>query len=235
MTPFRSDRPLHSRGKSRACTSHFNFLPPKKKKIDDTDAALECQTSQPDVLAVGGEDRDSVLGMSASSDCPSGFRDCPVPSSGCSEADMSVNVLQTSANDVGSIVKPTMSPRDIDTAIQLLSTGERYTLLKHHNKPSSSYVFPTTYLGGCNRSFQGSVREEYPWMVYSILLDGAFCIACVFCTNRTNKGQFVNHPFRTWHKKSEKCKDQEALHLANVFTRKVDHPDTTVVALIDKG
>ena len=168
MTPFRSDRPLHSRGKSRACTSHFNFLPPKRKKIDDTDAALECQTSQPDVLAVGGEDRDSVLGMSASSDCPSGFRDCPVPSSGCSEADMSVNVLQTSANDVGSIVKPTMSPRDIDTAIQLLSTGERYTLLKHHNKPSSSYVFPTTYLGGCNRSFQGSVREEYPWMVYSV-------------------------------------------------------------------
>lgn len=163
----------------------------------------------------------------------------PVPS-GSGE---SVNVLQTaSASDIGCFVKPTMSPRDIEKAIQQLSTGEKYTLLKHHKKPSHSYVFPTRYVGGCNRSFKMNWLEEHPWMVYSEALDGAFCIACaLFCTSRTNKGQFVNQPFRMWQKKSKKCKDheraqyhQEALCLADDFAQKVKNPETSVVALIDK-
>jgi len=106
---------------------------------------------------------------------------------------MRVNVLQTSADDIGSIVKATMSPRDIDTTVQQLSTEEKYILLKHHNKPSISYVFPTTYLGGCNRSFQLSWLTEYPGQC-SVLLDGAFCIciaSALFCTSCTNKGQLA--------------------------------------------
>jgi len=75
--------------------------------------------------------------MSPSQDCSSGCRNSPISSSGGSEADMSVNVLQTLANDIGSIAKATTSPRDIDTTVQQLSAEEKYMLLKHYNKPSS--------------------------------------------------------------------------------------------------
>jgi len=55
---------------------------------------------------------------------------------------MSMNVLQTSANDIGSIVKATMSQCDIDTTIQQLSTEEKCMLLKHYNKHVKLICFP---------------------------------------------------------------------------------------------
>ena len=60
-----------------------------------------------------------------------------------------------------------------------MSKGQRYHLLKNHDKPSSSYIYPTHYLGGCNRAFKHSWFEESGWwLVYSQLLDGAFCVCC---------------------------------------------------------
>ena len=44
------------------------------------------------------------------------------------------------------------------------STEEKYMLLKHHNKLSSSHVFPTTYLGG----FPAKLADRIP-------LDGVLC------------------------------------------------------------
>jgi len=99
------------------------------------------------------EDRDSSLleleDMSPSKDCSSGCRNSPIPSSGCSEAEMIVNVLHyhLSANDIGSIVKATMSPCDIDTTVQQLSTKEKYILLKHHNTMShQSHMFSLQHI-----------------------------------------------------------------------------------------
>ena len=77
-------------------------------------------------------------------------------------------------------------------------------------------------------------------MVYSEELDGVLCISCaLFCKNRFSKGQFVNLPFRNWHKKNGKCKEhqtalyhQEALHLADQFRQSIEHPEAEVAALI---
>jgi hypothetical protein len=143
--------------------------------------------------------------------------------------------------DIGKIVGE-LSSDDLDNVIRKLTAGEIYTLLKHHSTPPPSHVFPTTYLGGCNRSFLVSWLAEFPWMVYSECVDGAFCVSCVlFCQNRAGKGQFVNKPFRSWHKKSEKCKahetsqyHQDALCSADSFVRRVESPETTTVAMIDK-
>ena len=55
-------------------------------------------------------------------------------------------------------------------AIGLLP-GEKYAFLKHHAVLSQSYVYPRSYLGGRNRSFQRSWLSEHPWMVYSEVLD----------------------------------------------------------------
>jgi hypothetical protein len=96
-------------------------------------------------------------------------------------------------------------------AIQKLSKGEMYLLLKHHNTPSTAHVFPATFLAGCNRTFRRVWLDEYPWMVYSEVVDGAFCIACVpFCKSRKGKGKFVNSPFRAWHKKKHQMQGPRA-------------------------
>ena len=51
----------------------------------------------------------------------------------------------------------------------------------------------------------------------------------------------MNQPFRTWQKQSKKSSDhehvqyhQESLHIADDFTQRVECPETSVVALIDK-
>ena len=64
------------------------------------------------------------------------------------------------------------------TTINSLSPSEKYNLLTNHKKPSRQHQFPTTYIGGCNRSFRPSSLEEHPWMVYSEMVDGVFCIYC---------------------------------------------------------
>ena len=144
-------------------------------------------------------------------------------------------------NDIGSALKDVATHEEIERIVGSLSDGNRYALLKHHKSPSEGYRFPVTYIGGCNRSFQRRWLHEYPWMVYSEAVDGAFCIACaLFCRNRVGKGQFVNVPFRTWQKKAMKCKDheqakyhQEALQFAEEFVRTVEQPETTVACMVD--
>ena len=152
-----------------------------------------------------------------------------------------LNVLQSTANDIGRLINDKLSPSEVTQAIGRLLPGEKYAFLKHHAVPSQSHIFPRSYLSGRNRCFQRSWLSEHPWMVYSEVLDGVFCIACaIFCTNPENKHQLVNHPFRKWHKRSEKCKiheqcqyHQEAMQLADAFIMSVEKPDTSLPVLIN--
>ena len=94
------------------------------------------------------------------------------------------HLLQSTANDIGRLINDNLSPSEVTQAIGRLLPGEKYAFLKHHAVPSQSHVYPRSYLGGSNRSFQRSWLSEHPWMVYSEVLDGVFCIACaIFCTN----------------------------------------------------
>ena len=92
------------------------------------------------------------------------------------------HLLQSTANDIGRLINDILSPSEVTQAIGRLLPGEKYAFLKHHAVPSQSHVYPRSYLGGRNRSFQQSWLSEHPWMVYSEVLDGVFCIACaIFC------------------------------------------------------
>lgn len=150
--------------------------------------------------------------------------------------------LRTTVNDIGSVLEGVKTHEEAETAIRLLPSGEKYALFRHHRTPSDTYEFPSTFTGGCNRSFQKRWLHEHPWMVYSEVAEGAFCKACaLFCKNRAGKGLFVNAPFRTWQKKAEKCKDhehakyhQEALQLAEEFVHSIEQPATTVVCMVDR-
>ena len=85
-------------------------------------------------------------------------------------------LLQSTANDIGRLINDNLSPSEVTQAIGRLLPGEKYAFLKHHAVPSQSHVYPRIYLGGRNRSFQRSWLSEHPWMVYSEVLDGVFCI-----------------------------------------------------------
>ena len=101
-------------------------------------------------------------------------------------------------------------------------------------------MFPTQYLGGCNRSFRLAWLSEHPWMIYSEKVDGIFCIVCaIFCSN-CSKGYFVSKPFRVRNKKSEKTKEhsnslyhQKCMELADKLKYTIEHPQMAITSQID--
>ena len=78
-------------------------------------------------------------------------------------------------------------------------------------------------------------------MVYSMVLDGAFCISCaLFANDRKGLGTLVNHPFTKWHKKKAKVHPhttfkyhQEALAIADQFIASIENPHATVSVMHD--
>ena len=59
--------------------------------------------------------------------------------------------------------------------IRDLSNQEKYSLLKQHFVPSSSYVFPPRIIKGKERRFQHSWLKKFPGLVYSESENGGFC------------------------------------------------------------
>ena len=161
-----------------------------------------------------------------------------VQSQSSNDQSQSICVGENLRYDLGQILTATMSVADIKTKISALSDNQKYTLLKHHSKPGDDYIFPSQYEGGCNRSFQRSWLDSYPWLVYSKYLDGAFCPYCaLFASPRDHLGILVNKPLTKWRKKSEyigphavKGYHIEAQNAAMDFIAKIDHPGKTIEA-----
>ena len=150
------------------------------------------------------------------------------------------NCSAQSLSDVGEIYAKVKSPADFTTAMQSLTAAQKYELLTKHKVPHKDHVFPTQYLGGCNRNFRLTWLSEHPWMIYSEKVDGIFCIVCaIFCTD-SSKGYFVNKPFRVWNKKSEKTKEhvnslyhQKCMELADNLKHTIEHPQMAITSQID--
>ena len=144
-------------------------------------------------------------------------------------------------NDIGFILDATMSIKEIETSLSKLSDGQKYNLLVHHWKPSTDYIFPSTFMNGCNRSCSYSWLKRYPWLVYSQRLDGIFCISCALMTkDRENKGLLVNKPFTRWTKLSDTLKTHSlqeshyhAMQDAANFKAFVEKPADRITVLID--
>ena len=110
-------------------------------------------------------------------------------------------------DDIGEIFINTESPAKFTEAVHSLTAAQKYSLLTKHKMPHKNQIFPTKYIGGCNRSFRYVWLEEHPWMAYSEQVDGVFCIPCaIFCAD-SSKGYFVSKQFSIWNKKSEKTKE----------------------------
>ena len=77
-------------------------------------------------------------------------------------------------------------------------------------------------------------------MVYSGLVDGAFCIACTIFSAHPLRSKFVIQPFRVWNEKNEKVKEyerfsyyQSAMEQADQLRYTVEQPYTTIAAQFD--
>ena len=106
-----------------------------------------------------------------------------------------------SINDLGLILRESLTVSEVSRAISGLTPGQKYTLLMEHYKPDRSFIFPKVHSNGCHRSFQQKWLDRYPWLVYSKEVDGGFCKFCsLFAKNRSTLGVLVNKSFRRWVK-----------------------------------
>ena len=144
----------------------------------------------------------------------------------------------TGVVDIGDIYQS--CPSDFFAAMNSLTSSQKYNLLTNHRKPHEHHQFPTTYIGGCNRSFRHVWLKKHLWMVYSEVLDGVFCIYCVLFSLETPRGKFVSQPFQLWNKKGEKAKEHErcayhkcAMDKAALFKHSIENPESTITAKID--
>ena len=147
--------------------------------------------------------------------------------------------------DVGSLIEQSKGDDEqLINRVQSMSAPEKYFLLKNHSCPADDYDFPKRFCGGCNRTFRVEWLKHHPWLVYSLKLDGAFCLPCVLFNGKSASanisGVLVTKPFTAWQKKSEKFSEHEktkyhqaSLELSDVLIRSVEHPEMSLPAMIN--
>ena len=139
-------------------------------------------------------------------------------------------------NDIGQVIKESMTDSEVSAVVSGLNAGQKYTLLTNHYRPDRNYVFPKTYSDGCCRSFQLKWLDKYPWLVYSKELDGGFCKFCsLFASRRDSLGVLVNKPFRRWVKVTKIVDSHgshkyhtNAIEAALTFKQSVEHPQANI-------
>ena len=93
---------------------------------------------------------------------------------------------------------PTASHRDISDlatihSVSALSDEQRYHILTHSAPKLREY--PTN---SQKRRFQPHWSELFPWISYSISVDGVFCAPCFLFSKARLNSEFVSTPFRNW-------------------------------------
>ena len=148
--------------------------------------------------------------------------------------------------DVGLFVKDCKSEQEVAQKLQELPQEKKYALLTQHKRPPQGFQFPTTFVGGCNRSFRPSWLSDHRWLAYSTQLDGAFCVPCALFNGsgvkgRLQLGKLVTRPFRAWQKMSEKFAEhqstkyhQACMELADDLKRRIEHPQQALPVLLDQ-
>ena len=157
--------------------------------------------------------------------------------------EVSTEPSQTSSHfgDIGNIVNATMTTEEINVNIRKLSDADKYDLLKNHVKPIPEFEFPVTEDQGFLRSFQFEWFNTFSWLVYSIVLDGAFCLPCILFSKLIGqKGSFVQKPFTKWRKFStkgpahaKKKYHMDAIDQASIFVKAKANPTRTVNVLLN--
>ena len=95
------------------------------------------------------------------------------------------------------------------TTFKSLNQAEKLNIINNHFRPGEDYAFPKVFMNGCNQSFQRSLHQCYPWLVYSKECDGGFCLPCVLFAIRESLHTLATIPFNRWIKVSKVCGEHE--------------------------
>ena len=91
--------------------------------------------------------------------------------------------------------------KDISTFCSLrnVSNADKLTFIKTIFIPAKSFVFPKKSDEKGDRPFQHRWLEIFPWLCYSVIEDGAYCMYCVLFKSGSSgrKIQLVHTPFNT--------------------------------------
>ena len=129
------------------------------------------------------------------------------------------------------------------SAIALVSNVFSDIASSMEEKPAQpvNISFPSTSIGGKERSFNTSWYQQHPWLEYSMSKNAIFCFPCrFFCTNADNK--LVKTGYCDWKhatgktgalaKHSVSEKHQEAMAAWSAFNTQ---PHTSVASLLDNN
>jgi len=123
--------------------------------------------------------------------------------SSCSE---SASQVLSSENDIGNFVGVSLTDAD------------RRRVLFNCWSPPSGFSFPYVRVGAQNRSFQKQWLNEFTWLTYSIIYNGAFCKWCVvFAPQTVNRrakppGSLVSGPRCNYEKSKEHYNNHQNCH-----------------------
>ena len=168
------------------------------------------------------------------------IRSKTIPDKDATDSMSTLSSEPTILNDIGLIIKEGMSVEEVSHAVLALSLSQKYLLLTEHFKPDHQFLFPKIYSNGCNRSFQLSWLEKYPWLVYSKEVDGGFCKYCsLFVKDRSSLDTLINRPFRKWVKINKIVEGHKytlyhkaAIECAVCFRQSTNHPEVSIAARI---
>ena len=88
--------------------------------------------------------------------------------------------------------------------IQDLSNQRKYEVMNNVWSLNTNFQFPKSKESGRARRFNPAWLKDFPWLVYSKYLDGAFCLACALFSkqcggrNSTKLDKLVKSPLTFW-------------------------------------
>ena len=89
--------------------------------------------------------------------------------------------------------RPSLDPEITDVASFVWQSSScshtKYNLLVNHFKPMFNYPFPMSNHG---RAFQYSWLTQFPWLAYSKLENGGYCLPCVLFATTSYQGSSPN-------------------------------------------
>ena len=126
---------------------------------------------------------------------------------------------------------------EAEKVLNSLSNAEKYDLLTNHVKPEED----VSKTPKPRRKFCTSWLTKYPWMVYSYIMSGAYCLPCaLFALWKHQRGQLVVKPFQNLKKMVEKANSHavskyhlDAIEMAYTFVQQRKDPSSTVACKLD--
>lgn len=133
------------------------------------------------------------------------------------------------SRDIGDLISPAKTAAEISHDLKGLSSSDKYSLLYNHANPPNA--LPSTYSHGCNRKFNTTWLEKYPWLRYSPRLDGVFCGPCallVIDSKRSDRSCLINKSFSNWVKLGDTLSKHSKLSYHQDSVAKADSLKSTV-------